>query len=206
MDKTLILIGGGGHCESSIDVIEQQGEYTIAGIVDIPRKIGNSIAGYEIIADDTAIPDLAKEYDCFFITLGQINSPEKRIKFFNLLLSLNVKLPIIISPLAYVSKNVSLGPGTIIHHHALINAGAKIGNNCIINTKALVEHNAIVEDHVHISTNAIINGGSYVGMGTFVGSATMVRESVRIGERCIIGAGLKVMHSVKTGDKLKISQ
>jgi hypothetical protein len=28
----IVLIGGGGHCKSVIDVIEQQGEYKIVGI------------------------------------------------------------------------------------------------------------------------------------------------------------------------------
>lgn len=206
MDNTLILIGGGGHCESCIDVIEQQGKYVIAGIVDKTDKVGKSVSGYEIIADDTAIPDLAKRYKNFLITLGQINSPEKRIELFDLLLTLNVNLPVIFSPFAYVSKNTSLGSGTIIHHHALVNAGAKIGKNCIINTKALVEHNVVVEDHIHIATGSVLNGGARVGRGSFVGSGSIVRESVTIGENCIIGAGSRVMHPVKAGEKLIISQ
>ena len=30
----ILLIGGGGHCHSVIDVIEQEGKYKIAGIID----------------------------------------------------------------------------------------------------------------------------------------------------------------------------
>ena len=52
-----------------------------------------------------------------------------------------------------------LQKGTIVMHHALVNAGAKVGANCIINTKALIEHDAVVEDHCHIATAAIVNGG-----------------------------------------------
>ena len=202
---SIILIGGGGHCESCIDVIEQQGRYSIAGIVDRPDKIGNKVAGYEIIADDTKIVELADEYKYFLITFGQINSPVKRIELFKFLQKLKTQMPVIISPLAYVSKHTRIGQGTIIHHHAFVNAGAKVGNNCIINTKALVEHNAVVDDNVHISTGAIINGGAKVGEGTFVGSGTIVRESIKIGEKCIIGSGIRVMHSVKAGEILNAS-
>jgi len=35
MKKELILIGGGGHCTACIDVIEQEGRFAIAGIVDV---------------------------------------------------------------------------------------------------------------------------------------------------------------------------
>ena len=37
MKEEIILIGGGGHCKSCIDVIEQEGKYQIAGIVDLPE-------------------------------------------------------------------------------------------------------------------------------------------------------------------------
>ncbi len=32
--KEIILVGGGGHCKSVIDVIEQEAKYKIAGIID----------------------------------------------------------------------------------------------------------------------------------------------------------------------------
>ena len=34
MKPEIILLGGGGHCRSCIDVIEQAGDFNIAGIVD----------------------------------------------------------------------------------------------------------------------------------------------------------------------------
>ena len=37
--KEIILIGGGGHCKSVIDVIEQEGKFKIVGIVDKPELI-----------------------------------------------------------------------------------------------------------------------------------------------------------------------
>ena len=36
-NKNLILVGGGGHCRSVIDVAESAG-YTIKGILDLPEK------------------------------------------------------------------------------------------------------------------------------------------------------------------------
>lgn len=40
--KNLILLGGGGHCKSVIDVAESAG-YTILGILDKPEEVGKSI-------------------------------------------------------------------------------------------------------------------------------------------------------------------
>jgi sugar O-acyltransferase (sialic acid O-acetyltransferase NeuD family) len=194
--QNLILIGGGGHCKSCIDVIEHQGIFQIAGIVDQPEKIHKKILGYEIIATDDDLSRLVNEYDNFLITLGQIKSPGKRIRIFQTLKESGAKLPVIISPLAYVSKYAEIGDGTIIMHHALINAGAKIGSNCIINSKALIEHDATIGDHCHIATGAIINGGVKVGSGTFFGSNAVCKEYIKIGKNAVIGCGTKIIKNV----------
>jgi sugar O-acyltransferase (sialic acid O-acetyltransferase NeuD family) len=196
--QNLILIGGGGHCKSCVDVIEQSGKFQIAGVVDVPEKLHQKILGYEIIATDNDLHQLVNEYENFLITLGQIKSPEKRIRIYQTLKESGVKLPVVISPLAYVSKHAKIGDGTIIMHHALINAGAKIGSNCIINSKALVEHDATIGDHCHIATGAIINGGVKVGSRTFFGSNAVCKEYIEIGENAVIGCGAKIIKNIPT--------
>ena len=47
--KKIILVGGGGHCKSVIDVIEQEGKFKIAGIIDRPNLLGSKILGYKFI-------------------------------------------------------------------------------------------------------------------------------------------------------------
>ncbi len=191
--REIILIGGGGHCKSCIDVIEQEGKYRIAGIVDISAKLHQKVLGNEIIATDHDLPRLVKEFKNFLITIGQIKTPEKRIRIFQILKKTGAEFPVIISPFAYVSKHAKAGDGTIVMHHAIINAGAKIGSNCIINTKALIEHDAFIGDHCHIATGAVINGGVEVKSGTFFGSNAVCREYIKIKEKSVIGCGAKVL-------------
>jgi sugar O-acyltransferase (sialic acid O-acetyltransferase NeuD family) len=195
MEK-IILIGGGGHCKSCIDVIEREGKYKIAGIVDVPEKLNENILSYEIIATDNDLQDLAKKYDYFLIALGHIKSPDKRIKLFNDLMQMGARFPVIKSPLAYVSPHAKVAEGTIVMHHALINAGASVGRNCIINNKALVEHDAVIEDHCHISTGAVVNGGVKIGSGSFFGSNAVCKEYIEIGENAVIGCGAVIVKNI----------
>ena len=192
MKEKIILIGGGGHCKSCIDVIEQEGKYQIAGIVDVAKKVNQNIMGYEIIGTDEDLPLIAKEYSSFLITVGQIRSATKRILLFNRLRELSARFPVIFSPLSYVSKHATIAEGTIVMHHAVVNAGADIGENCIINTKALIEHDAIIEHHCHIATAAIVNGGVKIKSGTFFGSNAVTRGYVVVGEKSFINCGAKV--------------
>ena len=203
MKEKIILIGGGGHCKSCIDVIEQEGKFDIAGIVDVPEKVHEKTLGYEIIATDDDLPDLAKEYRFFLITLGQIKDPEKRIKIFTILKNMKVYLPTIVSPMAYVSLHAGIEEGTIVMHNVLINAGASIGRNCIINSKALIEHDACIQNHCHISTGAIVNGGVIVRNGSFIGSRAIIRENIEIGENCIIGGGANIYKNIPSNSLIK---
>lgn len=196
MKQEIILVGGGGHCKSCIDVIEQAGTFQIAGIVDMPEKLHKKILGYEIVATDNNLSRLINKYENFLITLGQIKSPEKRIRLFETLKGLGVKLPVIVSPLAYVSRHAEIEEGTIVMHYALVNAGAKIGKNCIINTRALIEHDAIIADHCHIATDAVINGGVKVGSGTFFGSNAVSKEYIVIDKNLVIGCGAQIINDV----------
>src|SRR3954468_15487989 len=107
-DNKIILIGGGGHCVSVIDVIEQEGRFQIAGIVD-RKNVGGRVLGYTIISSDDDLQHLAKEYNNFLITIGHVLSNEPRIRLFDELRKLGGKFPTIISPRAYVSKHASLG-------------------------------------------------------------------------------------------------
>jgi sugar O-acyltransferase (sialic acid O-acetyltransferase NeuD family) len=176
MKDKLILIGGGGHCKSCIDVIEQEGRFEIAGILDVPEKVGTNVLGYPVIGTDDMISELIKEYQYFFITVGQIGSPEIRVEIFDKLKQLSLGLPVIISPRAYVSSHAVIGEGTIVMHHAIVNAGGIVGSNCILNSKCLIEHDAQIENHCHIATGAIINGGVNVGKRSFVGSGVITKQ------------------------------
>lgn len=194
--ENIVLVGGGGHCASCIDVIEQEGKFQIAGIVDMPDKAGGSLLGYQIIGSDDDLPKLVKAYQYFLITLGQIKSPQYRVTLYEKLLKLGAQLPTIISPRAYISRHANVGAGTIVMHNALINAGATVGSNCIINSRALIEHDATIDDHCHISTGAIINGGTQVAEGTFFGSGSVSRDNIRIGSYTLVGGGVSVMEGV----------
>ena len=180
MREEIILIGGGGHCISVIDVIEQENKYHIAGIIDKKEKIGQSILNYKIIACDEELGILFKTYKYAIVTTGQIKSPDLRIRLFQILKEIGYITPFIVSPLAYVSKYASIGEGTIVMHHSLINSGAKVGDNCIINTKALIEHDAVIQNNCHISTGGIVNGGVIVKANTFFGSNATSKESIEV--------------------------
>lgn len=200
MKLDLILIGGGGHCKSCIDVIEFENKFNIIGILDLPINVGNKINNYEIIGIDNDIEKYLSKNVYFFITIGQIENVFIRKKLFNQLIKFNAKIATIISPSAYVSTKSKVGIGTIIMHKCVINSGVMIGDNSIINTLSNIEHDVKIGNHTHISTGAMINGDCIIGNEVFVGSNSTISNQIKISDKSIIGAASYVNRDIEKAD------
>lgn len=198
----LLLIGGGGHCRSCIDVIDATEGFEIVGIVESDNYQFNKNASksnltpYPIVGRDADLPSLIMQTPHCLITLGQIKSAATRIKIFNKLKSLGAIFPTIISPSARVSATAEIGEGTIVMHQALINAYSNIGANCIVNSQALIEHDCVIGNHSHISTASKLNGSVQIGEGCMIGSATAVKQEVVISDEVVIGINSTVLSDI----------
>lgn len=185
--KSLVFLGGGGHCKSVIDVAESVG-YTILGILDKAELVGTKVLGYEVIGTDDDIPQYVEKAE-FVITVGQIKSSAIRHKLVSLVNLAGGKLATIIANDACVSKYAVIGEGSVVMHKAVVNAGAKIGRNCIINTMANVEHDCEIGDFCHISTGAMVNGDCKIGDETFIGSGAIIVNGLIVEANSFIMAG-----------------
>lgn len=187
MAKKIILIGGGGHCKSIIEVAESIG-YQILGILDIPSEVGKEVLGYRIIGTDDDIPLYVEQAE-FVVTVGHIKDASLRVLLHEKVKSAGGKLAVLIASTAHVSRHAEIGEGTVVMHYAMVNAAAKVGAGCILNTYCNIEHDAIIGDFCHISTGTMINGACHVGREVFVGSQSVMANGTSICDGCVIGAG-----------------
>lgn len=194
--QPIILVGGGGHCISCIEVIEETGLYEIIGILDQPEKKGSNVLGYPVIGTDVDIPTLIVKCPNFHITVGQIKTSQVRQNIFEKIKDAGGHLPVIISPTAHVSSHATIEEGSIIMHQAFVNAAASIGKACIINSKALIEHEVKVNDFCHISTAACINGQVNIGACCFIGSNTVIGNNLSVVENTLVAAGSQVLKNI----------
>jgi sugar O-acyltransferase (sialic acid O-acetyltransferase NeuD family) len=200
--ERILLVGAGGHAKVCIDVIEQEGRFSIGGLVGLPNEVGLRVLNYPVLGTDADLPALLGDFAHVLITLGQIKTPEPRMRCFDLLQRRSCNLPVVVSPHAFVSPHARFGPGTIVMHGAVVNAAAVVGHNCIVNSRSLIEHDVVIADHCHIATAAVINGGVSIGVGTFIGSNSVVRQGISIGARCIVGMGQRVLVDCADGARL----
>lgn len=191
-------MGGGGHCKSVIDSIEQAGRYEVAGITDLPEKKGISVLNYPIIGTED---DLAYWYaqgiTNAFITLGSIGNSEIREKLYRKAKEIGFSFPVIIDKSAVVSKHAVLEEGSFIAKGVIVNADVTIGENAIINSGAIIEHDSQIGAFTHIAPGTTLSGGVTVGCHTHIGTNSSVIQGVQIGSQTLIGAGSVVLKNIE---------
>ena len=194
----LLLIGGGGHCRSCIDVIRMTNQYQIVGIIDVKEKVGQQLDGVNIIGTDDELEKFLPEIDQVLITVGKLGRSEIRKRIYMGVQRLDGKFATVVSPRSHISSTANVAIGTIIMHDVCIDASVKVAENCIINTKALLAHDAVVGSHTHIATRATLNGAAEVGRNVFVGSHAVISNHCSVGDNAVIGGGVIVKTDVPT--------
>jgi sugar O-acyltransferase (sialic acid O-acetyltransferase NeuD family) len=192
----IVLIGGGGHCKSCIQVVETNSVYKIVGVLDMPETVGNKILDYKVIGTDADIGTFDLSTTEYLVTVGQLKSAALRRKLYEQVLGRGATLATIIAKSAVVSRHATVGQGTIVMHYTLVNSDVVVGTNCIINNFANVEHDAEIGDHCHISTGAMINGNVKIGEQVFVGSGSVISNGLSVCACTVIGAGSVVLKDI----------
>ena len=192
-----MILGAGGHAKVIISIVKQLKDFEIVGTCDDdPTKLGLEVLGVPVKWRTTDLPEIRQIADSAFVGIGSVGDPSLRIRIFEEIKKLGFTVPILVSPQAVVSDDVTIDEGTVIMPGAIVNPGTHIGKNCIINTGSVIDHDCVIEDHVHIAPGATLSGGVYVSRGVHVGTGANIIQGVRIGEFSIVGAGAVVVKDV----------
>jgi len=195
-EKTLLLIGNGGHAASIVELVCQLPQWHIIGAIVAPGAPCRRHKPARVVGFEHELDSWAARVDGVVIAVGQIEDPTPRIRLFQRLRGMNAPLVTLVAANAAVAASAVLGQGTVVMQQAVVNAFARIGDNVIINTQALIEHDACIGDHTHVSTGARINGGASIGQRCFIGSGAVIGQGVCIGDDVVIGAGSVVIRDL----------
>ena len=107
----ILLVGAGGHARVCLDVIEQEGRFVVKGLVGFPKEVGSAILNSPVLGTDEDLSTLLGDCVNAIIAVGQIKTPDPRIRLFDLLQQNSCALPTVVSPRAYVSPHANLEKG-----------------------------------------------------------------------------------------------
>jgi sugar O-acyltransferase (sialic acid O-acetyltransferase NeuD family) len=200
--EKLVVFGAGGHAKVVIDIVEQQGDYEIAGLLDDDASHrGKRFFGYPVLGTRAELPALrSPQLRHAIVTIGD-NAIRAAVAAH--LDALGWRFASAIHPRASIGRGVEIGPGSVVMAGCAINADAHLGAHVIVNTGATVDHDCRIEDAVHIAPGCHLCGGVSVGRGSLIGAGSTATPGVRIGRRVTVGAGSTVIRDV--ADETRVS-
>ncbi|PLX87857.1 MAG: serine acetyltransferase [Desulfuromonas sp.] len=197
MTEQIFIYGASGHAKVVIDIIERQGLYRVAFLVDDdPALWGLDFFGYPVIGGRTELMNHVAPPRKAVVAIG---ANATRLRVADWLCEQGFELVSAVHPSAQVSRGVSIGTGTVVMANAVVNAETRIGDNVIINTGATVDHDCVLDDGVHVSPGANLAGEVSIGSGSWIGIGAVVRQQISIGRETTVAAGAAVVRDVADG-------
>ncbi len=192
--KPVIVFGASGHAKVVIDVLENQGRYEVACLIDDNPSIkGQNIYGYRVTGGKAGLT--AKGCGDCLIAIGD-NRVRQEIAAWVELKGFKLARAVV-HPSCQLARGVTIGDGSVAMAGSVVNSDSVIGKNTIINTGATVDHDCRIGDSVHVAPGVTICGGVLVGDLTLIGAGATIHPNVKIGKNVTVGAGATVLNDVE---------
>ena len=191
------VVGSSGHARVVIDILERQGCYLIAGLIDRFRAPGETTLGYPVLGGEQALPGLCATQRLAGVVVA-IGDNSVRAAVAEAVAGLCPGLPLVgaVHPAATLGRDVSLGPGAVVMAGAVIGPCCRIGRLCIVNTRACLDHDSVLGDHASLAPGVVTGGGCRVGEYSAVGIGAVLSHGVSVGAHAVVGAGSTVLRPV----------
>jgi sugar O-acyltransferase (sialic acid O-acetyltransferase NeuD family) len=195
LKEKLLVFGAGGHAKVVVDIIERQGDFDIAAVLDDDVNLeGSRFFGYSVLGTRAELRGLQSAG--LRLAIVAIGDNAGRAGVAAMLAAQGWQFASAIHPNACLSRGVDIAPGCVIMAGSVLNADARVGAHGIINSGATIDHDCRIAEGVHIAPGCHLCGGVRVGRGSFLGAGSTVTPGVNIGSNALVGAGSVVIRDV----------
>ncbi len=181
-EKSLVVIGAGGHGKSVISIALATGYRVEAVIDDDPARWGTEVLGVPVVPLDA--PLCSEAGHLAIIGVGDNLRRKEMAQRFS-----HFEWATLIYPGSYVNPTVQIGPGTIVLPWAVLGADSRLGAHVVVSAQCTVGHDTNVGDFAHLAPGVQVAGEVTICEGVFMGIGSAVVPGVHIGEWSVVGAG-----------------
>jgi sugar O-acyltransferase (sialic acid O-acetyltransferase NeuD family) len=200
----LLLYGAGGHAKSIMEIVLQNRDYTLVGIVDDNIKFkGKRVLGIPVLGTRALLPAIEKQGVLLAANgVGGIIDIGLRVGIFELLETSGFSFPTLVHPRATLEISSKVEQGVQVFANAYVGADAVLHARCMINTNAVVSHDCEIGAYTHVAPGALLAGQVRVGERTLIGMGVTTTIGIKIGSGVRIGNAAIVLADVP--DKMVI--
>jgi sugar O-acyltransferase (sialic acid O-acetyltransferase NeuD family) len=194
----LMIFGAGGHAKSVLEMVLQNNNFTITGILDDdPGLTGHSVLGIPVLGTRSMLSILGTQGVHLAANgVGGILDISVRIKIFELLSGFGFSFPAIVHPRATIEPSARVEEGVQVFANSYVGSEAKLKTGCMVNTNAVISHDCVIGEYTHIAPGALLAGHVHVGARTLVGMGVTTAIAVQIGDGVRIGNGAIILADV----------
>lgn len=195
----IVIIGSSGHAKVIIDIVQQEGKFKVAGLLDRFRDVGEKTLSYPVLGKEEDLPKLIKSHDLKGAIVA-IGDNFVRSKVAARIKKISPDLPFVsaIHPKASIAMEASIEEGTVVMAGVSVNPCSSIGRFCILNTNSSLDHDSILEDFASLAPGVTTGGNCQIGQYSAVSIGAVLIHGIHIGEHTIIGAGSLVTKSINS--------
>ncbi len=198
--KDIVLYGSGGMALEVVQLIEDINaiapSWNILGYIDdftgAQGENNPVINGYKVLGTNNAIQD----FDDSVYWVIAVSSPTAKKDIHDTIEKYNLKYATLIHPTAKLSKNVTLGEGTIINYGCILSVNAVLGSHVYLNMRSIIGHDTVIKDYSTCLINCIVAGNVVINQGVLLGSNCVIKEKKTIGKNSKISMGSAVFFDV----------
>ena len=198
MNRKIAIIGAGGHGK----VVGEIALLNNFNIIDFFDDNVSEIKDYpfKILGDLNNLKKNFREYDFFFVAIGDNKIRAKKIEW---LITNKKNIVNLIHPKSTISVYTNLENGICVMANAVINPGTSIKEGVIINTSSSIDHDCFIDEYSHISPNSSLSGNVSVGKFSHLGTGTSVHPGIKIGNNVKTGIGSRIYQNIFDGKVFK---
>lgn len=191
--KKIIVIGAGGHSRSVCDILLQDSENEIVGLIDDANV--KPFWNLKVLGSDKDIPALMKNGIAThaFVAIG---NNKLRKELYKYAISVGYSMINAISPNAIISPHAYIGQGVALMPGSVIGPNSYIGDGTIVNTNASVDHDDKIGSFCHIAPGTAVCGSVIIGDETFIGAGARIIDTISVGPEVVVGAGAVVTKDI----------
>jgi sugar O-acyltransferase (sialic acid O-acetyltransferase NeuD family) len=195
----IVIIGSSGHAKVIIDIVQKEGKYKIAGLLDRYRKVDEQTMGYPVLGKEEDLTELTNLHSLKG-TIVAIGDNFIRSNVAARVRAICPDLPFVnaIHPKASIATNVSIGEGTVLMAGVSVNPCCTVGRFCILNTNSSLDHDSTMEDFASLAPGATTGGNCRIGEYSAISIGAVLIHGVHIGEQSVIGAASLVMKHIES--------
>ena len=175
MNNNLLVLGAGGYGTVVNEIALEMNCFNRVAFIDDSFIAEKNYYNLDLIGRLNDCKMLTDSFDFAIVAIGNYNV---RKKWINILKESGYRIPVIISPKAYVSSSAHCYEGVVIEPNASVMPNSRIGCGSYISAGAVVNHNSTVSGFCHIDCNSVIMTGSTVPEGTLVRSGEVYFNSL----------------------------